>query len=147
MQTKNLNAKIKQLWRNLQREILGESNRKIVRVPCFSRFPVPSYTTATSIPNPNNRLEFEDNRVLLEGDTNDIHRIRCLDAMIGKITKSFNSSAAVPKKALAKIERHIADVADSLQRVQAYRLDGEKRAVEYLWYSKTCQDIAAVKLG
>ena len=144
MQMKNIREKLKKLWRGLQREILGESNRIIVPV-AVSHMPAATFMSSVSVPNPDNRLEFEDNKVLLEGEDKDIHRVRCLDAIIGKLSRSFN------QKAQEKIQLHIADVADSLQRVRAYRLDGakgsEKIAVQSLWYSKIWQDVARIKLG
>jgi hypothetical protein len=130
VQKKTFGEKLKKFWRGLVREFTGESNRIIVPVP-VSHYPAAAYMSSASVPNPDNRLEFENSKVVIEGAHRDVHRVRCLDNMIGKLSQSFN------EKAQKKIQLHIADVADSLQNIRAYKItaDQQKTPVEYLEYS------------
>ncbi len=112
--------------RSLQRAFLGQSNR-------FETFYADTIGMGAvvqgSIPNPDDRLEFEADKVKVEGPRRDIVRVRCLDNVIGTLSYKFNSEAA------REIEQHIADVADSLARVRAYKIDGEQKTpVDRLTY-------------
>jgi hypothetical protein len=151
---KNISEKIKKTLRKLQRGFWGESNRvqlvpedyiPLKWVPPYARF----YRHIASSPALENRLEFAANRPLLEGDDKDIHQIRCLDHVVGKLTKSFNASAGIPEKTLAKIYSHINDVSGSLLRVNAYMTLGDKMVpVKHLEYGgKNGQPVIKIKLG
>ncbi|MCE9508607.1 MAG: hypothetical protein K8R48_09910 [Alphaproteobacteria bacterium] len=151
---KNINEKIKKTWRKLQRGFWGESNRvqlvpedyiPLKWIPSYARF----YRHVASSPTLENRLQFAANRPLLEGDDNDIHQIRCLDHVIGKLTQSFNGAAGIPEKTLAKIYGHINDVSSSLLRVSAYMAIGDKMVpVKQLEYGgKDGQPVIKIKLG
>jgi hypothetical protein len=151
---KNIHEKIKKNWRKLQREILGESNRVQLldeaHIPLkFIRPYANFYRHVASSPTKENRLEFAANRPLLEGDDKDIHQIRCLDHVIGKLTKSFNGSAGIPEKTLAKIQGHVNDVSASLLRVSAYMAIGDKMVpMKQLKYKgKNGQPVIKIKLG
>ncbi|MCE9508609.1 MAG: hypothetical protein K8R48_09920 [Alphaproteobacteria bacterium] len=143
MQKKSFGEKLKKFWRGLVREFTGESNR-IVLPMTMTHTPMAPMTSA-SVPNPNNKLEFENSKVTIEGSFRDVHRVRCLDNMIGRLSRSYN------EKAQKKIDLHIADVADSLKRVSAYTLGVAAETAhipaEYLEYSKDGQPIAKIKLG
>jgi len=155
---KNPGEKIKKNLRKLQREALGESNRVPLvpedYIPLRKIFPPYAnfYRHVASSPALENRLEFAASRPVIEGESKDIHQIRCLDAMIGKLTKSFNGSARASEKMLAKIYSHINDVSDSLQRISACNAGGgAKTPVECLDYSKEYSKgnrvIVKIKLG
>jgi len=140
VQKKNFGEKLKKFWRGLQREFTGESNRMIVPV-AVSHMPAATFMSSVSIPNPDNRLEFENSKVVVEGEHRDVHRVRCLDAMIGKLSQSFN------QKAQEKIQLHIEDVANSLRNIRAYKItaDQQKIPVRLLEYSKS--DKTTVMIG
>jgi hypothetical protein len=150
---KNIGEKIKKAWRKMQRELSGESNRVSLipedYIPLkFIRPYADFYRHIASAPAMENRLEFAANRPLIEGEGNDVHQIRCLDHVIGKLTAAFNDAAPPSDKARAKIESHIADVADSLKRVRAYITIGDKMApLKYLEYGKAGGTVVKIKLG
>lgn len=136
---KKIIEKLGKFWRGLQREVLGESNKLVIPMPPSHGFMVPM--AAASVPNPNNRLQFENSKVMIEGSDWDVHRVRCLDNVIGRLSEGFNAKSA------ARLEKHVADVAASLQKVRAYRItdDKQKIPVDQLEYTIGTYKVAAPK--
>jgi hypothetical protein len=85
---------------------------------------------------------------VLEGEEKDIHAVRCMDAVIGRLLKSFNSSAKGSARAVKKMEGHLLDLAPALKRVQAFTTEGDvKTPVTCLEYVSNGKPVLKIKLG
>lgn len=152
--TKAIDRQIQSAWRKLQRELTGESNRVLMVpedyiplqfIPAYVKF----YKRMASAPTLESRLEFAAAHPVLEGAPADIHQVRCLDAIIGRLVRAFNrSSVRGSARALRQLKGHIADIAGPLARVTAYTMEGDvKTPVKYLEYPRTTGRPLRIRLG
>jgi hypothetical protein len=75
------------------------------------------------------KLYFEDRRVAVQGQPEDVDAVRTLDWMIGRMTRKFNA-AAVPDRILDKIAAHADDLRDPISRVQARLVNPDASSAE-----------------
>ncbi len=125
--------KIQKFFRAVRRELAGESNRTVVIVR-GGHMPG-AWPTCTTIPNPENRLVCEDSqKVIIDGPSRDVHRIRCLDSVLGSLKSSFDKASFL-NDAEVKARKHIKDLEGSLSRISAYTVEnGQKVPVDRLQY-------------
>lgn len=139
-----LTKKIGATLRYLKREVLGESNR-VQMVPeeyIPLRFFKPYanfYRHVASAPALENKLEFAGGQPVISGADADVHNVRCLDHLLGKISNPFNAAAQ------GTIAKHLADIEDSLVRVSAVGADGQP--VRELEYSRDGKTFLKLKVG
>lgn len=139
-----LTRKIGATLRYLKREILGESNR-VQMVPedyiplRFFKAYANFYRHVSSAPALENRLVFAASQPVISGADADVHNVRCLDHVIGKIADPFNAAAKTT------IEKHLADIEDSLARVTAVDADG--KPVREIAYARDGKTFLTLKVG
>lgn len=66
-----------------------------------------------------NQLEYEKNKAILAGPSEDISRIRELDRQIGKLTAAYNGVSRVPEEVTRKIDALVEQARPSFSRVVA----------------------------